>query len=910
MILEGNERGSGTELARHLLNPRDNDHVTVHAIEGFVTDDLCGAFAESEAISQATQCQKNLFSLSLNPPPGKVVTVEAFEAAIVAVEKKLGLTGQPRAIVFHEKLGRRHAHCVWSRIDAGQMKAIKLSHYKRKLGDVSRELYRLHNWDMPEGFKKKDARDPQNYSRQEAGQAKRAKIDPKNLKAMFQRCWERSDSRSAFAAALWDEGYLLARGDRRGFVAVDKSGKIWSLSRWCGLKPKELRAQLGSEDTFWSIEDAKSAFQELQARPQKRKSNKPNPDAQLRLSALVERQRRERSNQRTEQETRRIARLKDQQAHLPTGLKGAWMRITGQYQALVCRLAEEAQSAGAFDRDEQQSLISRHLAERKELDRAHTQPDILAGLTLTFEETARPDPRQKLILPPDNIPFTCSQLKKKPSLILDHVSHKQARFDRTDVLRELAKRIQDPMALRNAVDTAMQSADLIKLNDGDKTDFTTKDYLAVEKALMICAASLTKQSGPKVHANNIADAISQQNADMQKSFGGRLSDEQCVALRHILGSGQLSCVVGLAGSGKSTMLKTARKAWEKQGIKVHGAALAGKAVEGLQSASGIASRTLASLENSWKNGYEPIAPGEILVVDETGMIGTRQMMRVATKLQTIGVKLVLVGDPDQLQPIEAGTPFRKLVEIHNVARLTEIHRQREDWQRIASRDLAEGHIREAVESYNQHGAVSHRYSYDTALTALVEDYMSDVELSDPETSRLAFAHRRKDVFALNQAIRTAMRSSSTPAVETLLDTETGPRAFSAGDRIVFTRNDKHIGVKNGMLGTVTKIGKHQISVELDRNDGEQCKVTFTPNHFRAFDHGYAVTIHKSQGATVDRSYVFASRTMDSSLTYVAMTRHRDDVKLYINEKDQPAWAESRSVMLPQPPRRRMRGPSR
>ena len=124
MILEGNERGFGGELARHLLNTRDNDHVSVHAVEGFIATDLTGAFAESEAIAQGTQCRKYLFSLSLNPPPGAKVTVKDFENAIARIEAKLGLAGQPRAIVFHEKHGRRHAHCVWSRIDSGRMRAI------------------------------------------------------------------------------------------------------------------------------------------------------------------------------------------------------------------------------------------------------------------------------------------------------------------------------------------------------------------------------------------------------------------------------------------------------------------------------------------------------------------------------------------------------------------------------------------------------------------------------------------------------------------------------------------------------------------------------------------------------------------------------------------------------------------
>ncbi|MDA5558163.1 relaxase/mobilization nuclease domain-containing protein [Shimia sp. MMG029] len=231
MILKGNARGYGAQLAHHLLNPRDNDHVTVHRIDGFVADDLYGAFAEAEAISNATRCDKYLFSVSLNPPQDAEVSVEDFEETIAQVEKRLGLAGQPRAIVFHEKNGRRHAHAVWSRIDGQEHKAINLPHYKRKLGGLARELYRSHDWEMPQGFVDAEKRDPLNYTRQEAGQAKRAKRDPKALKAMFRACWEASDSRAGFEAALKEQGFALARGDRRGFIAVDADGKVWSLSR-------------------------------------------------------------------------------------------------------------------------------------------------------------------------------------------------------------------------------------------------------------------------------------------------------------------------------------------------------------------------------------------------------------------------------------------------------------------------------------------------------------------------------------------------------------------------------------------------------------------------------------------------------------------------------------------------------
>lgn len=189
MILVGNQRGGAKDLARHLMK-QDNEHVSVHEVRGFVADDLEGAFTESYAISRGTKCKQFLFSLSLNPPPESEVSTEEFEAAIDQAEAKLGLTGQPRAVVFHEKEGpggmRRHAHAVWSRIRADEMKAVQMSHSHRKLMDVSRELYLEHGWKMPRGLADQTQRDPLNYSLEEWQQAKRAGRDPKEIKASMQ----------------------------------------------------------------------------------------------------------------------------------------------------------------------------------------------------------------------------------------------------------------------------------------------------------------------------------------------------------------------------------------------------------------------------------------------------------------------------------------------------------------------------------------------------------------------------------------------------------------------------------------------------------------------------------------------------------------------------------------------------
>ena len=899
MILKGNQRANGRELALHLMNVEDNEHAVVHELRGFMANDLIGAFKEAEAISLGTKCQQYLFSLSLNPPQSAKVPVEEFKKVIGEIEQRLGLSDLPRAIVFHEKKGpqghRRHAHCVWSRIDVTRMRAINLSHFKRRLMDISRELYLEHGWEMPAGLQNHKDRNPLNYSHSEAGQAKRIKRKPEELKELFKSCWNTSDSRSAFAAALRENGYCLARGDRRGFVAVDAHGEIYSLSRWCGVKAKELRARLGDGANLPNVDEA-IALLNKDARQNHATASHNDDDKQRnflrdneqKLVELVARQREERQTLSEAQEARRVEEIKARQSRLPVGFKAAWAQLIGHYKRFVDELALDANACEARDRLETEALIERHLAESRELGRelAHLEAqyafeqEFLDKSAPSQRQIYKPDPRQPLVLPREDVPFTPDQLKRQPDLILDHISDKQARFNRTDILRGLAEFIDDPLELRAASDQALASRELVRVAGGNNDEFTTREFLAVEKHLSGCTTDMARSGGFRVNAINIVHAVKRENAKLQKHVGATLSDEQIKAIHHILAPNQLSSVVGLAGSGKSTLLSVAREAWERQGYRVHGAALAGKAADSLQTASGIQSRTLASLEASWKNGYEPVAHGDVVVIDEAGMVGTRQLARVAQQLQQRGCKLVLVGDPDQLQPIQAGTPFRDISQYVDAARLTEIRRQKSDWQRQASRDLADGYVKTAMQNYADHGAVHETSDRDQAIAALVNDYIADWQ-TNPDKSRLALAHRRKDVYAINQAIRSVRQEKSGAKDEVLFPTDHGPRAFAVGDRILFTRNDHDLGVRNGMLGTIETIGDEQLTVQFDPDDlGNRRKLTFSPQEFPAIDHGFAVTIHRAQGCTVDRSFILSSRTLDNNLAYVALTRHRKETGFY------------------------------
>lgn len=109
MILKGSQRGGATQLGLHLMRLDENDHVEVHEVRGFLSADPLGAFREAQALSRATKCMQYLFSVSLSPPSSEDVSVAEFEHAVNGLEAKLGLTGQPRVLVFHEKSGRRHA---------------------------------------------------------------------------------------------------------------------------------------------------------------------------------------------------------------------------------------------------------------------------------------------------------------------------------------------------------------------------------------------------------------------------------------------------------------------------------------------------------------------------------------------------------------------------------------------------------------------------------------------------------------------------------------------------------------------------------------------------------------------------------------------------------------------------------
>ncbi|MFV0302501.1 MAG: relaxase/mobilization nuclease domain-containing protein [Paracoccus sp. (in: a-proteobacteria)] len=374
MILKASERKNAAELARHLMNTRDNDHVELHQVRGFLSDDLAGAFMEADAIAQGTRCRNFLFSLSLNPPERETVSVAAFEAAVEMAEQRLGLDGQPRAIVFHEKEGRRHAHAVWSRINAETMTARNLPFYKQKLTELSRELYLEHGWYMPRGLLDRALRNPLNFSRAEWQQAKRTQIDPRLLKAVFQDCWKRSDSVESLQAALDEKGYFLARGDRRGVVALDWRGEAYALSRYCGVKAKDVAARIGdaanlpsvTERHLWLAERMEGKLAAW-ARDETARHEKQALALKFQREQMVQRQRAQRRELDTVQAQRQADEQRQRAARVPKGIRGLWGWVSGQNRKIRLQNELEAQRAQERDRAEREAMIQKQLAERRVL---------------------------------------------------------------------------------------------------------------------------------------------------------------------------------------------------------------------------------------------------------------------------------------------------------------------------------------------------------------------------------------------------------------------------------------------------------------------------------------------------------------------------------------------------------------
>ena len=458
----------------------------------------------------------------------------------------------------------------------------------------------------------------------------------------------------------------------------------------------------------------------------------------------------------------------------------------------------------------------------------------------------------------------------------EKITQQSAYFTERELLRRVAVASQTMAAgaleVRASVTEHLKDPErIVRVGTRHKEPmYTTREMLALEHDLLTMVKDASKKRWDRVSDKVIEKVIAARPT---------MKEEQRKALKHVTqDTGMIASVTGMAGTGKTFMLAATREALEAADYRVIGAALAGKAAEGLQEGSGIKSSTIARLLLRIEGGYEKLDSKTVLVLDEAGMIGTRQMHRIQSEAQKGGAKLVLVGDEKQLQPIEAGGPFGAISKEIGTTKLTDIVRQHEKWQRQAVKDFAEGEAKKALEEFAKRGFVDVARDRDAAKDTLLESWKKN-GMEAPEKN-LIVAATNQDATDLNRRIQDLRqeKTGSTPKAPIVIEGE----KFYGGDRILFTRNSKAVGVQNGSLGTIKSVKGNQLTVELDNEK----RVTFSVKNYAHVKLGYAVTTHKAQGVTVDNVYILTNEMMqDRELTYVQASRARNDARFFTTEAE-------------------------
>ena len=466
---------------------------------------------------------------------------------------------------------------------------------------------------------------------------------------------------------------------------------------------------------------------------------------------------------------------------------------------------------------------------------------------------------------------------------LDHELTEQAStFGRAEVLQALAAaqpegaRVAELEAVASRV---LADPEIVRLPASEaragvvERRYTTRELLAIEARLLESARSRRNSQVARVDPWTLRQQLHDHPT---------LAPEQREAVRVLCGGGDgISVVRAAAGTGKTFMLDAAREAWNADDVTVIGCSLSARAALELEDQAAIPSVTVAAAKRDLEQGRR-LPRGGVLVVDEAGMVGTRDLALLAQAAEEADAKLVLVGADRQLPEIQAGGAFHALAEELSALELTEVRRQREAWDRDALAALRYGDVERWARAYRDHGRFTVADNARDARAALVNDW------SRAEGEAVMIASRRADVRDLNDRARQLLKEQGRLGRE---EVEFGGWAFAERDRVIGTRNDRQHGILNGQRGTVSKIDREKQAVTVRLDKGREVTLGSGFLAEGKLDHAYALTAHKAQGATVDRAFVLGSQELYRELGYTALSRHRDEARFYVARPDVEPKAE-------------------
>jgi conjugative relaxase-like TrwC/TraI family protein len=472
------------------------------------------------------------------------------------------------------------------------------------------------------------------------------------------------------------------------------------------------------------------------------------------------------------------------------------------------------------------------------------------------------------------------------------LTERASSFDRRDVLRAIVDRLPAGATVADIEDMAdelirhpevvrlvetdrpgLLSSNVIRRSDGtivaagiNEARWSTAELIGIERHVVGRALARTGEGTGVVDGSALAEVMARRPT---------LTVEQADMVAQLTRSGNgIDVVCAAAGTGKTYTLDAAREAWQTTGHHVIGAALAGIAAQELQSTAGIASSTLAMLQIDLAAGRIRFDDRTVVVIDEAGMAGTRNLAPILDAADQAGAKVVLVGDPHQLPEIDAGGVLTGLAQRLDPIELTENRRQRTQWERQALAELRAGDIETAFASYQDNGRVVTATTAIEVRQVIVADWWS-YRLAGDTTAMLAF--RRSDVDDLNGRARAYLaRAGELSGPELVVD----ERPYQTGDQIICLKNNRRLGVCNGTRATITTVDPDSHTLTIDTGDR---RVVLPATYLDAgqITHGYATTIHKTQGATVDRGLLLGTDELFRERGYVGMSRGRISNHLYL-----------------------------
>ena len=448
-------------------------------------------------------------------------------------------------------------------------------------------------------------------------------------------------------------------------------------------------------------------------------------------------------------------------------------------------------------------------------------------------------------------------------IIINHLVNQKEYFTYIDLYSFIKKHADNEDDAKRIFLKTKLSSELVNVgkNNRDHDVFTSKSRLKLEDNMISIA--------DKIHSRNKFSIRKRLIKKYCKKHG--LSQEQINSVYHIARGHNLSLIVGKAGTGKSYSLRVAKELWDKKGYKTYGVSISGKAAEELQKSSNINSKTIHSFLYSLGKNYIKLNKKSVVVMDEAGMTDLPSMFKVIDKVHA---KLVLIGDPQQLQPIGVGLPFESLIKSFGAAEINTVKRQQVKWQQKATELLSRGYTEKALKKYNNKGYVEFS---DKPLDVLLDKFVSVYKKTN--NMPLVLTYTNKDVNSINSTVRDYLVKNNKLGDGYVFETHKGNKAFCVGDKIICLENNNSFGVKNGTAGIIDNIDKNIIRLKAD---GKVFNIDV--NVYKKFDYGYAVTIHKAQGMTVDDSVFYVNgRSLSSNLVYVALSRHKQNINIVVNK---------------------------